>query len=131
MFEQHKINDQEDQQDFTDQWWWSALVVLLIFGIVAFCPRSCNAKTIDCDTIPITWECVDTIFQKSSSSGKSQKFYIVFTYKGYKDITTTAKSTVEYIYMCKKYGITPKIALRCKKNGEIINVVAQKNRLRL
>ena len=119
-----EIEQQENPRD-----WWYALVILLIAALMIFWPKISKAATVPCDTIPIMWEQVDTIFCRATASGKTNKLYVVYTYKGTKDITTMSAGTLEYIQICKEFDIKPKLALRRKKsNGEIMSIIAIKKR---
>lgn len=82
------------------------------------------------DTIALDYSQIQNIFQKASSTGKSVKYYVVYTYKGEQDITTTGKSVLDYIEICKEAKISPRLALKVK-DGQVVSIIKAKTKMRL
>ena len=80
--------------------------------------------------IPIDASCVKNIFTKVSSSGKTVKYYVIYSLQGEENITTTGKSVIDYIDICNEAGISPRLALKVK-NGNIISIVKAPSKIKL
>ena len=82
------------------------------------------------DTVVLDYGAIKNIFGKTSSSGKSVRYYVVYTYKGEQDITTTGKSVLEYIEICKEAGINPRLALKVK-DGRVVSIIKAPSKMKL
>ena len=99
-----------------DKWWIILLVVLmlLMIGVMRAGAHS--------DTLSIKKECVEKVISKPSKNGKSVKYYAIIRLKDendkdYKEIVTVSKTVIEYLDMCKEYGLRPHLAVRYKDDS--------------
>lgn len=89
--------------------------MLLMIGVM-------KAGAQNSDTISIKKECVEKVISKPSKNGKSVKYYAVIRLKDendkdYKEIVTVSKTVIEYLDMCKEYGLRPRLAVRYKDDS--------------
>lgn len=120
----------------SSDWKWLVPAIIIVVAVLIL-PQKCGACTLSAsteikvenvDTIALYPNQIQSIFQKPSSTGKSMKYYVVYTYKGVQDITTTTKSVIDYVEICKDAKIEPRLALKIK-DGLVVSIIKQKTKL--
>ncbi len=111
-----------------DNQWTGWVIALVIIALMLFVTAKCHAgNPVKVDTMVCKVECIQKIVEKPTSSGKSTKFYAVYSDQkaGFSEIIPISKSVVDYINMCKQFSVKPTLGIRLR-NGVISSIVRYK-----
>ena len=92
--------------------WVIALVIIVLMLFVTAKCQAVNPTKVD--TMLCKVECIKKIVEKSSTNGKSTKFYAVYSDEKTKfsEIIPISKNVVDYINICKQYSIKPYLGIK-------------------